>query len=110
MAEFQALLLIGIGVSAAGLIYHNYLRKASSKIEARSPVLVQVPVSAQEIAEKIIPPVEAEKRTRVKSKTPINAVCGKCKKGSMLPFRCKFCSQLFCGEHRLPENHDCEVL
>lgn len=24
-----------------------------------------------------------------------------------MPFKCTYCGQLFCGEHRLPENHDC---
>jgi len=24
-----------------------------------------------------------------------------------MPFKCSYCGQLFCGEHRLPENHDC---
>lgn len=24
-----------------------------------------------------------------------------------LPFRCNYCGQVFCGEHRLPENHAC---
>ena len=27
-----------------------------------------------------------------------------------LPFKCKFCQNYFCGDHRLPENHDCEGL
>jgi len=27
-----------------------------------------------------------------------------------MPFRCKFCEDVFCSEHRLPENHDCEGL
>ena len=31
--------------------------------------------------------------------------CGKSVDG--LPFRCNYCGNLFCGEHRLPENHAC---
>jgi hypothetical protein len=27
-----------------------------------------------------------------------------------MPFKCKFCGERFCGEHRLPENHDCAGL
>ncbi|MDY6766427.1 MAG: rhomboid family intramembrane serine protease, partial [Candidatus Nanohaloarchaea archaeon] len=27
-----------------------------------------------------------------------------------MPFRCKFCEDVFCSTHRLPENHDCEGL
>ncbi|HZW56238.1 MAG TPA: AN1-type zinc finger domain-containing protein [Nitrososphaerales archaeon] len=28
-------------------------------------------------------------------------------KGEGLPFRCNYCGESFCGEHRLPENHAC---
>ncbi len=31
--------------------------------------------------------------------------CGEQKEG--LPFRCNYCGESFCGEHRLPENHAC---
>ncbi|MDA4129470.1 MAG: hypothetical protein OK457_01745 [Thaumarchaeota archaeon] len=31
--------------------------------------------------------------------------CGAAKEG--LPFRCNYCGEFFCGEHRLPENHAC---
>lgn len=24
-----------------------------------------------------------------------------------MPFKCKFCGGLYCGEHRLPETHEC---
>lgn len=35
-------------------------------------------------------------------------VCNHCgKKFKALPFRCKFCSLQFCGDHRLPEDHNC---
>lgn len=27
-----------------------------------------------------------------------------------MPFKCKYCHHLFCSEHRLPENHDCEKI
>jgi len=27
-----------------------------------------------------------------------------------IPFKCKFCSEMFCGDHRLPEKHDCQGL
>ncbi len=34
--------------------------------------------------------------------------CTQCgKKFKTLPFRCKFCELQFCGEHRLPEDHNC---
>jgi predicted nucleic acid binding AN1-type Zn finger protein len=33
--------------------------------------------------------------------------CSVCNEGDGFPYTCKFCSQEFCAEHRLPENHDC---
>jgi len=38
-------------------------------------------------------------------------ICEYCKKEiESLPFKCSFCSQKFCKDHRLPEKHDCESL
>jgi len=36
--------------------------------------------------------------------------CQRCGKEEVLPFKCPFCSGLFCGEHRLPENHNCSEI
>jgi len=33
--------------------------------------------------------------------------CQHCDKDVVLPFKCPFCNQQFCPEHRLPENHEC---
>lgn len=33
--------------------------------------------------------------------------CEHCGKDIDLPFKCKFCGETYCDEHRLPENHDC---
>jgi len=33
--------------------------------------------------------------------------CRKCGKEIFLPFKCQYCGDYFCSEHRLPENHDC---
>ncbi|MFP4116732.1 MAG: rhomboid family intramembrane serine protease [Candidatus Aenigmatarchaeota archaeon] len=35
------------------------------------------------------------------------ADCSYCGKEADIPFKCKFCSDTFCSEHRLPENHEC---
>ena len=37
------------------------------------------------------------------------ALCDKCGKEVALPFKCSYCGGAFCGEHRLPENHDCKA-
>ena len=33
--------------------------------------------------------------------------CQYCEKDVVLPFKCPFCNQYYCTEHRLPENHEC---
>ena len=38
------------------------------------------------------------------------AHCAECGKDVTMPYRCKFCSQHFCDDHRLPENHSCPGL
>jgi Zn-dependent protease len=36
--------------------------------------------------------------------------CQWCGKEEALPFKCQFCQGLFCAEHRLPENHNCQEI
>lgn len=36
--------------------------------------------------------------------------CQLCKRDVVLPFRCNYCGQLFCDDHRLPEQHLCPNL
>ncbi len=38
------------------------------------------------------------------------AHCAECGKDVTMPYRCKFCGQHFCDDHRLPENHGCTGL
>lgn len=43
-------------------------------------------------------------------KTVKRCMCLGCKnKISLCFFKCKFCSQLFCTIHQLPENHNCNI-
>ena len=35
--------------------------------------------------------------------------CEFCKISNFLPYNCKLCQKLFCDEHKIPENHNCEV-
>ncbi len=37
-------------------------------------------------------------------------LCAKCGVEEPIPFVCSYCGKSFCGEHRIPENHDCEKL
>ena len=39
--------------------------------------------------------------------SPVSGICSECGESITMPFKCKFCGELFCGEHRLPENHGC---
>lgn len=34
-------------------------------------------------------------------------MCSYCEKPEVMPFKCKFCGEMFCADHRLPENHEC---
>ncbi len=36
--------------------------------------------------------------------------CSYCGARESLPFKCKFCAEQFCGDQRLPENHECRGL
>jgi Zn-dependent protease len=36
--------------------------------------------------------------------------CRKCGQETFLPFRCPYCGDQFCSEHRLPETHECPRL
>ena len=36
--------------------------------------------------------------------------CHYCNENVSLPFKCPFCGEYFCGDHRLPENHACPEL
>jgi membrane associated rhomboid family serine protease len=38
------------------------------------------------------------------------ATCDACGRTENMPYHCRHCGGTFCGEHRLPENHDCPGL
>jgi hypothetical protein len=37
-----------------------------------------------------------------------SGVCGVCEAEAEMAYRCNYCDGVFCGEHRLPEDHDCD--
>jgi hypothetical protein len=41
---------------------------------------------------------------------PLNAPCKICGKKDTLPYRCSYCGEIFCGDHRLPETHNCVLV
>ncbi len=38
---------------------------------------------------------------------PLMGNCNYCGEKVSMPYKCKFCGQIFCDEHRLPESHEC---
>ncbi len=107
----EIITLIGIGAAAGALSYYAFLRKSKANAERENESLLEIPIPALSKAfggaeEKIVAP----KTEKPKSGTPLKAICLECKEVATLPFRCKFCTELFCGSHRLPENHNCEAL
>jgi len=36
--------------------------------------------------------------------------CIICGKTELIPFKCNYCKNIYCGDHRLPENHNCSEL
>lgn len=49
-------------------------------------------------------PVTAEVKTE---KMPTHGGCSYCGKREYLPWKCSYCGGSFCGDHRMPFNHDC---
>lgn len=43
-----------------------------------------------------------------KDAIPVHANCAICGERVYLPYHCHYCNQFYCGEHRLPFNHDCK--
>ena len=46
----------------------------------------------------------------VGSKPPAMAECDQCGREENLPYKCRHCGGVYCGDHRLPENHGCPGL
>ena len=113
MSTAQILGILAIGAAVGALTYYSFFRRTKAAEQRAEGHLIQIPIPAlpkiigreEETAEKPERPVH-----KAKISTPIKAICAKCKKVATMPFRCRFCSGLFCGDHRLPENHSCEAL
>src|SRR3989344_8961079 len=104
MGAEQIIALIGIGAAVGALTYHAFFRSAKTA-ERREAENFEIPVALPKAfggKEKI-----EQQPPKAKTGTPLKALCIHCKKAVALPFRCRFCTELFCGEHRLPENHEC---
>jgi len=43
-----------------------------------------------------------------KKQIPLSGKCRYCNKKTIMPYRCKYCGDLYCSEHRLPEKHNCD--
>lgn len=110
MSAFIIGALAAIGIGAGAILYHNYFRNSEGRVKGAARAEMPVSISFSTSADSPVMERIDRKEKPERKKAPINAACGVCKETSMLPFRCKFCSSLYCGEHRLPESHNCESL
>ena len=92
----QAVLYAIIGISALVLAYFLYFKK-----EFETPKL-SVPIFEDSHRVEVTP-----RQNLAVSESPVMGICAACSESISMPFKCKFCNGLFCGEHRLPENHSC---
>lgn len=92
----EAIVYLFIGAIAALLAYFTYFKGGAEKKPLffnREPVFESTP-----------------RRIVKVDMSPVSGACSQCGEGTTLPFKCKFCGNLFCSEHRLPENHGCANL
>jgi len=106
--------LIGLGVAVSFLAYKYYFKKGAMQIEEEPEIHVDVnlPQMLQQFVKALQGPSEAPKAITIerpvsKRNVPLQGACSNCKAGVTLPFKCKYCESLFCGDHRLPESHVC---
>jgi len=51
---------------------------------------------------------QREEKKKQQSTRPLYGKCAYCGKYVYMPYRCTYCGKLFCDEHRLPFQHECE--
>jgi len=83
----------GVAVVIASIAYLVYFQKDPFKLITKHPSLSG-----------IVEPI----RPSGKEAAPVTGICGMCGDQVTMPFKCKFCSGLYCSEHRLPEGHGCD--
>jgi len=97
--DYRVIILGCVGAATLFLIYQLYFRdKNGGRLRSF--------FTGQRSERK----VEVQKPTLEKKRIPTSGACAECDERITMPFRCKYCEKLFCSEHRLPENHDCETL
>lgn len=97
--DFRLIILMGVGAATLFLIYWLYFREKTGV--HLSPFFLK---HAQPKKPQV------EKPTLKKKRIPTSGACAKCREKVTMPFRCKFCEGIYCSEHRLPENHDCDAI
>ena len=112
----ELILFICLGFVVSFLSYNYYVKKSALDLEEEPeirlnvniPKMVQQLINGLQKPETITyTPIQVE-RSETKINTPLKGSCSNCKKEISLPFKCKYCVNLFCEDHRLPENHICE--
>ncbi|MFC1454960.1 AN1-type zinc finger domain-containing protein [Candidatus Undinarchaeota archaeon] len=100
----------GVGV----LTYYAFVRGNKKQIATAQPMIQvnasSIPLRSGLLSQFSQPKKEysARKSAPTKKDTPLSGICNGCGKNAPMPFRCRYCGELFCGEHRLPEDHNCQ--
>lgn len=106
----EAAVFAAIGIVVAMMMYMLYFRDGRGSITSTGfSVPVVKPSFGKTRVEYKAPKVTIEEPEE-KKRAPISGKCEKCGEKGSLPFRCKYCGELYCEEHRLPENHDCGIV
>ncbi len=81
--------------------------KERGMIDVELPEMPRLPGKKGDVKEKWFLPQKVVQR-KGKETSPISGRCSFCGKKVVMPYKCKFCGEVFCDEHRLPEKHECE--
>ena len=101
MNPLSVLILI-LGVLAISFYAFRGKKEEGPAMMPRMPVPMHMP-SEERVG-------HVSERPDFEKVTPISGVCTNCGKNVTLPFRCSYCKGLFCSDHRLPEDHNCDAI
>ncbi|MFH1786029.1 MAG: AN1-type zinc finger protein [archaeon] len=106
---------IAIASAVGGLFYYAYFRDRQTASRMLQPAaqyqLNPIPQLRDLFSQSSRRPasIEPARPRNIKESAPLSGVCASCSKNIALPFRCRYCGELFCGDHRMPEDHHCDT-
>ena len=105
---------IAFALGVGALTYYAFLKENKKTVSQAQPI-IQVNTASMPQASGFFSSLAPSKKDYqlnkpepAKKAAPLSGACTDCGKNVSLPFRCKYCGELFCGEHRLPEDHNCQ--